>query len=562
MQEEVKKIIKSALKKRKYELSEEEFLNSIEIPKDNSNGDICFKCFILSKKYTEPPHEIAKDLRAEIGDAKGFQEINLVGPYLNFHLDKKVMAINLLKKLKKGKLANFKKENKKIVMEFPSPNTNKPLHLGHLRNMSIGESISRILELFGNKVVRVNLNNDRGIHICKSMAAYEKYAKGKKPDIKGDHFVGKYYVMFSKNSKKNEKLELESHRMLQRYEEGDKDTVKLWRKMNSWALEGFKETYDTFGINFDKQYFESEIYKEGKDIILKGYDKKLFYKNDDGAIAVDLDKYGLGEKILLRSNGTSLYITQDIILAQKKIEEFSPDQSIYITGNEQDYHFKVLFQILKILKMKNAEKLKHLSYGMVVLPNGKMKSREGTVVDADDLIEELRVEVEKDLKKRYKLGKRELKDRSLKIALAAIKYFLLKVDINKDMMFDPKKSISFEGNTGPYLQYSFARASSILRKDTENKKAKIPGEFSNVENILIMKLNDFENVLIRAREKMNPTEISNYCYELSQTFNEFYHEVKVLGSEYQVFYTELIKVFKETLKTGLYLLGIETLEVM
>jgi arginyl-tRNA synthetase len=464
---------------------------------------------------------------------------------------------------KKDNFGKLDKNNKKIMVEFPSPNTNKPLHLGHLRNMSIGESISRICEFNGFGVIRSNLNNDRGIHICKSMLAYQKFGKNKKPSkkMKSDHFVGNFYVLFNEKLKQDKRLEEEAKELLQKYESGDKKTLELWKKMNEWAFDGFNLTYKKFGIRFDKEYYESNLYEKGKEIILDGLHKNIFKKNDEGAIIIDLKDKGLGEKVLLRADGTSIYITQDIYLAKLKFEEFGLEKSIYVVANEQDYHFNVLFEILEKLGIASKEKLKHLSYGMVFLPTGKMKSREGIVVDADDLIEGIRKLMEKELRLREKLSKRELKKRSLKIALSAIKYFLLKIDAKKNMMFNPEESINLEGNTGPYLLYSYARASSILKKANAEKKFEI-GEMEKQETELIKKISNFKEIITKAYSSLNPSLIANYSYDLAQTFNEFYHDCPVLGSEKEAFRLKLVEAFRQILKNSLYLLGIDVLERM
>ena len=567
MKTEVVKIILKNLKELDLKLNEAQIEKFIEIPKDPSLGDYAFPCFYISNLLKQEPSEVALNLRKKIGNIpKSFQDIQAVGPYLNFFLDRSVMALDLIKRIlsRKNNFGKLILNNKKILVEFPSPNTNKPLHLGHLRNMSIGESLSRILEFNGFKVIRTNLYNDRGIHICKSMAAYSKFGKNSKPSkkIKGDHFVGKYYVLFNEKSKKDKELEILSHRMLQKYEEGDTKTTALWKKMNSWALKGFLETYKKFGINFNKEYFESHIYKKGKEIITEGFEKGIFKKDKTGAIVADLSNKNLGEKVLLRSDGTSIYITQDIYLAKLRYKEYHFDKLIYVVGNEQDYHFNVLFELLNKLGVLNEEKLKHLSYGMVNLPEGKMKSREGTIVDADDLIEDVQTLVKKELKKREKLSERELEKRSLKIALGAIKYFLLKTDIRKNIIFDPKKSVSLDGDTGPYLQYSYARANSILKKAKLNNKKLILNDLEEKEVALVKKMGDFESLVLKSNYFMNPSLIAVYAYELSQIFNEFYQSCPVIGSEKEVFRLKLVESFKQVLKNSLSLIGIDVLERM
>jgi|SRR3989344_6715127 len=567
MKEVIVNLIKKSLKKKSIDISEEKIAKTIEIPPSSEMGDYALPCFFLAEIMEEEPHEIAIELRELMGNPPGgMEDIQTRGPYINFFLDRKTLGVNLIKEInsKKDNFGKSKRAGKKTMIEFPSPNTNKPLHLGHLRNMAIGESLSRIFEFNGERVIRANLNNDRGIHICKSMAAYKLYGKGKNPKSekkKSDHFVGDYYVMFNKKEKENQKLELESHRMLQKWEAGDKETLKLWKKMNKWALDGFEKTYKKFGIKHSVEFFESKIYEKGKEIILEGLKKGIFKKKKDGAIAINLKKEKLGEKILLRLDGTSVYITQDIYLAKLKQEKYKLDKSIYVVANEQKYHFDVLFTLLEKLGFKS-EGLKHLSYGMVNLPDGKMKSREGTVVDADDLIEKVQDLIKKELESRYKLTPKQSEERSLTIALAAIKYLLLKIDIKKDMVFNPKESINFEGDTGSYILYSYARASSILRK-LKNKKSNSPLESLEEKEIaLIKKLSDFENITLNAYKNTNPSLIANYSYQLAQIFNEFYHSCPVLNSDKESFRIELVKAFRQVLKNSLYLIGIDTLEEM
>jgi arginyl-tRNA synthetase len=576
MKKVIAKLIFEALEEEKVEVSKEEIENTLEIPPTSDMGDFAFPCFIVSKKMKIPPNEVALIIRQNIGSSsKKFQDIQTAGPYVNFFLDRKVLALNIISEIKKqknkyGTTSDLKKPLKdklKTMVEFPSPNTNKPLHLGHLRNMSIGESVSRILEFNGEKVFRANLNNDRGIHICKSMTAYEEFSEKlkkkdpKKEKIKPDHFVGEFYVLFNKKVAENPDLEVAAHRMLRHWEQGNKKTIELWKKMNSWALEGFQETYDRFGIKHDVTYYESELYKKGREIILDGLKKGIFQQRKDGAVLADLKKEKLGEKVLLRIDGTSVYITQDLYLAKLKYEKYNLDKSIYVVGNEQDYHFKVLFSLLKKLGF-DSKNLYHLSYGLVELPEGKMKSREGTVVDADDILDQMQNLAKKELKKRAKISEKELDKKSLIIALAAIKYMLLKVDTRKNMLFNPKESISFEGDTGPYILYTYARASSILRKLKKQMKIKYWEGLDKKEVELIKKLQDFKKLSEKAYLELNPTIIANYAYQLAQIFNEFYHECPVIGSEKEHFRINLVKCFRQVLKNSLDLIGIEPLEEM
>jgi len=570
MKEIIIQLLKEALREEKIKYSEEQIENLLEVPPKPELGDFAFPCFSLSKELKLAPDLIANELRSNIpiDDEEGFESIETKGPYINFFLDRKAISQILMQKIhdKKNSFGkNILGEKKKTLVEFPSPNTNKPLHLGHLRNMAIGESVSRILEFSSEDVIRANLNNDRGVHICKSMLAYKKWGKNKKPSkkLKSDHLVGDFYVLFAKKAKENPKLEKEAQDMLLLWEQGDKETVKLWAKMNLWALEGFKETFKRFGIIHNKEYFESQLYTKGKEIIEEGIKKKTFIKEEDGAVSIDLTKEGLGKKYLLRGDGTSIYITQDLYLAKLKFDEFNINKSIYVVGNEQDYHFQVLFNILDKLKVLKKENLFHLSYGMVNLPEGKMKSREGTVVDADDLINKVQDLVKKELIKRDKLTKAKLEKKSLVIALAAIKYLLLKVDIKKEMIFNPKESISFEGDTGPYLLYSYARAKSILKKVKNSYSYETKEELEEKEEELIVKLSQFEKIVESTYTSMNPSLIARYSYELSQIFNEFYHSCPVIGSkEKEQFRISLVESFSQVLRNGLYLLGIDVLEEM
>lgn len=570
MKKEIAKILRKSIKEEGIECSEEEILNTIEIPPKVELGDYAFPCFFLAGRFKLSPQIIAVRIRTNIraGKKEGFTSIETRGPYINFFLDRPAMIVGLLKEIhenKKGFGLNKLGENKKTLIEFPSPNTNKPLHLGHLRNMAIGESVSRILEFSGEKVIRANLNNDRGVHICKSMLAYKKWGKNKKPTktLKSDHLVGEFYTIFSKKAKTNPELEKEAQELLVLWEKNDKETIELWKKMNKWALDGFNETFKKFGISHDKVYFESQIYDKGKEIILDGVKKKIFSKEEGGAVFIDLEKEGLGKKYLLRSDGTSIYITQDIYLAKKKFEDFSIDKSIYVVGNEQDHYLKTLFSVLDKLKIIKKENLYHLSYGMVNLPEGRMKSREGTVVDADDLISDVQKLVKKELKKRAELKEKVLEERSLKIALSAIKYMLLKIDIKKDMVFNPKESISFEGDTGPYLLYSYARANSILKKIKPSSSYGVAEELEEKEESLGLKMLEFSKIVEDAYKNLNPSIIAKYSYELCQIFNEFYHACPVVGSkEKEQFRISLVESFLNILGKCLNLLGIESLEKM
>lgn len=567
MKEFVVKILKNAIEELELKVEAEKLEKLLETPPSSDMGDFAFPCFALAKEFRLPPHQIALEIRAKIGDKKEFSKVLTQGPYINFFLDRKKVAKDLIEEIKERKNyfgTDDSKKKIKSMVEFCSPNTNKPLHLGHMRNMAIGESVARIQESKSEKVIRANLNNDRGTHICKSMLAYQKWGKNEEPSkkLKSDHLVGKYYVKFNTEAKTDESLEGQAQEMLQKWEKGDKKVRELWKKMNTWAFDGFKETFEKFGIKHDKEYYESEIYKDAKEIIKEGLDLGIFQKDKDGAVFIDLEDEKLGKKYLLRADGTSIYITQDIYLAKLKFDEFKINKSIYVVGNEQEHHFRVLFSIIDKLRLLKKENLFHLSYGMVNLPEGRMKSREGTVVDADNLISETQKLVKKELKERAKLDKDELEKRSLIIALAAIKYMLLKIDSKKNMLFNPKESIAFEGDTGPYLLYSYARANSILNKSKIKASSDSVAELEPKEAELIVKLNQFSSTLDSAYTHLNPALIANYAHTLAQTFNEFYHACPVIGNKNAQFRIALVESFMQVLKNSLRLLGIDVLEEM
>ena len=481
-------------------------------------------------------------------------------------------------------------ESPAMIVEYSSPNTNKPLHLGHIRNNLLGFAMAKILEGTGKRVYKTQIINDRGIHICKSMVAWQRFGKGETPEstgMKGDKLVGKYYVLFDKaykeeiaqliaEGKSKEVAEreapifLEAQQMLRLWEQGDADTLALWKQMNQWVYDGFEVTYRNLGVSFDRNYYESETYLLGKDIVQRGLEQGVFYRKEDGSVWIDLTADGLDEKLVLRSDGTSVYITQDFGTAIKRIEEDFPkvEGMIYTVGNEQDYHFKVLFLILQKLGFAWAKNLYHLSYGMVELPNGKMKSREGTVVDADDLMEEM-VQVAEELSQ--ELGKLDGYTQQQKqqlyrvIGLGALKYYILKVDPKKKIAFNPQESIDFQGNTGPFIQYTYARIQSILRKAGELPALPTTGELHAKERELIKQLSLFASVVQQAADTYSPALIANYVYELVKEFNSFYQNVSILGEEDPIkraLRIHLSRKVGEVIATGFDLLGIEVPERM
>ncbi|MEK6845736.1 MAG: arginine--tRNA ligase [Nanoarchaeota archaeon] len=549
-------------------LSAEELFLLLAVPPDTKMGDYAFPCFKLGGN----PKEQAEKLKAKLKLPDFLEKVEVAGPYLNFYLNKSALTSATLKEIfhLKNKYGQGK-ENKNIVGEFCSPNTNKPLHLGHVRNMALGDSLSKLLAFQGNKVHTVEIVNDRGVHICKSMLAYERWGHKEKPAKKSDHFVGDYYVIFSQKAKENEKLEEEAQQMLLKWEQGDKKTVALWKKMNKWALDGFKQTYKRFGIKFEKEYFESQFYTKGKELVQEGLAQGIFEKDETGAILAPLEKLGLTNKILLRGDGTSVYITQDMYLAQFRYDDYKYDKLIYVVASEQNLHFKQLFKILELLKRSYAKNLYHLSYGLVNLPTGRMKSREGTVVDADDLMNELSGIAEQEVKKRYSnLSEVEIKRRAEFIALGALKFYMLRVDSLKDMIYHPEESLSFEGETGPYVQYTHARACSILRKAERDKKIKAAvkvdfGLLNTPQELAVVgKLNEFPFVVEKAADNYKLNYICNYLISLSQAFNEFYHAHAVISDDEKLMKARLALVdcTRQVLETGLELLGITAPEEM
>jgi len=547
-------------------LKEKDIEIILEVPPNPNFGDYSFPCFLLAQESKKSPNEVASNLEKYFAKDDYVEKVECKGGYLNFFINQAKFNEIILKEILKlkenyGKMIN-KKE--KIVIEYPSPNTNKPLHLGHVRNMLIGQAISNILMFNHNKVIQVNLNNDRGVHICKSMLAYKKYGNNSKLNKKSDHFVGDFYVLYNKKAKENPGLENEIQEMLVKWEKNDKEILKLWKLLNSWALKGFDETYRLFNVKFDKIYNESEHYKKGKLIVFNSYKKGLFEKDSEGNILVNLERYNLPNKILLRKDGTSIYITQDIGLAYEKYKDFKMDKSIIVTGTEQNLHFKQLFKILEMLNFPNVKGLHHLNYGMIYLPEGKMKSREGVVVDADDIVDKIKGLALQEVNKRYKLSRKEAEKRALIIGLGGLRYFILKYDSSKDFVFNPNATISFEGDTGPYIQYSYARAKSILKKVKLDKKVNFNLLNEKEEINLIKHLSNFSSVVLKASKDLKPNYIANYSYELAQKFNEFYHACNVIKEEKKLRNARLALVlaFTYVIKTSLNLLGIEVIENM
>ncbi|MFX1378848.1 MAG: arginine--tRNA ligase [Promethearchaeota archaeon] len=566
-----KKAVAEILGEKVKGLNIEEIETLLEIPPSDIDFTYAFPCFRLAKIEKKTPNLVAIDLESKLKKTEVLDNVKAIGSYLNLKVKSKYILENIFElKEDYGRIRDIvnkgEKEKKRIVIEYPSPNTNKPLHFGHIRNILLGKSLSNLLEYKGYKVFQVNLYNNRGIHICKSMLAYKKWGNDQEPDKKGDHYVGDFYVKYSEMAEKNEDLEEEAYTLLRLWEEGDKDTLELWKKMNNWALEGFKITFQKLGISFDKEYFESDLYLKGKDIILDGLRKGIFEEAEDGAIFARLyDKYNLPDKFLIRSDGTSIYITQDIYLAYKKKEDFNYDRSIYVVADEQNQHFKWLFAILDLLGFK--EDNYHLSYGMIDLPSGKMKSREGTVVDGDDVIEEVENLALIEVNKRYPdISKSEKSRRAEIIGLAAIKFFILKYSATKGFIFRPDESISFEGETGPYIQYCYARIESILSKSKLKVSTNINWNLliHKNESDLIKQMIYFPEILDSAEETYNIHLIAQYLLNLCQSFNSFYSSCQVISDEKELEKARLllIKCVQIIIKIGLDILGIETLDKM
>lgn len=555
---------------------------AVETPPNPEMGDIGMPMFPFAKMFRGAPMQIAKDVAAKIAaeqelsaKAKQIGEFIAFGPYVNVKLDKSAEAARILSRINTegssyGTLDSDGKAHcagRRVMIEFSSPNTNKPLHLGHLRNDALGESVSRILKKAGAEVYKVNIINNRGVHICKSMLAYKLFheAKGETPQtlgMKGDHFVGQCYVEFDKYSKQHPEVLKEAEEMLVKWEAGDSEVRALWQKMNDWTLKGVQETYDRTGVSFDKLYFESETYLKGKDEILKGLEKGIFFKAEDGSVRVDVtEAVGKGkdgedhEKVLLRKDGTSVYITQDIGTAISRHSDWAFNQMVYVVASEQIFHFKVLFYILKKLGFDWAEKLYHLSYGMVNLPTGRMKSREGTVVDADDLIDSLRDDALAAIKEKGR--EEEVGDAAAvaeKVALSALHYYLLQVSPVKDMVFNPAESLSFNGNTGPYLQYMGARIASILRKAEEAGEKPADAEAAAKlltapeEWELLRRIGEYPTVIARAADNFDASVVTSYLYDLAKLFAKFYQQCPILGAEDAALKSARLALAKATLR--------------
>ena len=568
-------------------------------------GHLTVVVFPFVKAARKSPEQVGNEIGQYLLDHTEvvITKVNLVKGYLNLVVSDapSITLLNTINAEEKFGFVPVTEQSPLVMIEYSSPNTNKPLHLGHVRNNLLGSALARIIEANGNKVVKTNIVNDRGIHICKSMLAWIKWGNGETPETsgkKGDHLIGDYYVAFDKHyreecktltaqymaegmdaeaakerAKQEAPLIKEAHEMLVKWEQNDPEVRALWKKMNEWVYAGFDETYKMMGVTFDKIYYESDTYLEGKEKVMEGLEKGFFYRREDGSVWANLNAEGLDEKLLLRSDGTSVYMTQDIGTAKLRFRDYPIDKMIYVVGNEQNYHFQVLSILLDKLGFKWGKDLVHFSYGMVELPNGKMKSREGTVVDADDLMAEMitdAYEASKERAKQTDMSEDEAREVARIVGLGALKYFILKVDARKNMLFNPDESIDFNGNTGPFIQYTYARIASILRK-AKDQGITIPDELptsisiSTKETELIQKLNQFGSALRQSGTDYNPSGICNYCYELTKEFNQFYHDFTILGEQdetLKLFRLSLAKAVAKVVSLGMGLLGIEMPERM
>lgn len=582
-------------------------MSMVQLQKTKSNfeGNLTLVVFPFLKISRQKPEDTAQAIgELLVRDCAAVAGFNVVKGFLNLNIAKEAW-VGLLNDMHADEKFGEKPvtdQSPLVMIEYSSPNTNKPLHLGHVRNNLLGWSLAQIMEANGNKVVKTNIVNDRGIHICKSMLAWLKWGNGETPESsgkKGDHLIGDYYVAFDKHyraevaelknkfmtdegldeeaaenkAKEETPLMKEARQMLVKWEQGDEEVRALWQKMNNWVYAGFDETYKTLGVSFDKIYYESDTYLEGKAKVEEGLEKGLFFRKDDNSVWADLTQEGLDQKLLLRSDGTSVYMTQDIGTADMRFKDFPIDKMIYVVGNEQNYHFQVLSILLDRLGFKWGKELVHFSYGMVELPNGKMKSREGTVVDADELIATMIDDARKtsdELGKFKDMSEEEKREIARVVGLGALKYFILKVDARKNMLFNPEESIDFNGNTGPFIQYTYARIRSIMRKAAAEGMAlpaQLPSDapLNDKEIALIQKMNDFGAVIEQAATDYSPSGIANYCYELTKDFNQFYHDYSILNADTQeekLTRLVLANNVAKIIKNGMLLLGIEVPERM
>lgn len=548
--------------KKETKLKKEELANLIETPPTQELGDYAFPCFTLAPKFKTPPHKIAEQLARKIKSPE-FEKIEVKGPYLNFFINRQELAKKTISQIlkQKDKYGSGKRSNQKVMVEFSQPNTHKAFHVGHIRGTSLGESISRIIEFADGKAIRANYSGDTGMHIAKWLWNYQKYHKKEKP--KDDEaWIASIYVDAVKKLEENPELQNEVDEINRKLEQGkDKNLQNLWKQTRTSSVNAWKQIYKELNTRFDKHFFESEVEKKGKQKAEELF-KKGIAEISEGATIVNLEKYNLGVSVLLRKDGTVLYSAKDLSLAEEKFKDFKINKSVYVVGNAQRLYFNQLFQILKLMNFKKADSLQYIPFGEVRFPWGKMSSRTGENILYSDFKRELVDYAAGEIRKRYKLEEKEIQERALALAIAAMKYAMLKQDTNKQIIFDKKEALRFEGNTGPYLLYTYARAKSILRK-AEYKPKKIEASKLNAqEKNLLFQLSIFPETVEKAYKSLAPNIIANYSYQIAQTFNEFYHANKVINSKEEQFRLALVDAFSQVLKNSLTLLGIQTLEKM
>jgi len=546
-----------------------------EIPPDQNLGHLALACFPFAKPCKGNPAQIAGFLAEDLGDSRIWKSVKATGPYLNFSLNPVEVANAVFPHVQSADFGNATVgKGKKVMLEYSSPNTNKPLHLGHGRNNLLGMSLAKLLATSGFEVVKTNLINDRGIHICKSMLAYQSDSSRPTPEStgkKGDKLVGEYYVLYDKQSKENPELADQAAQMLRDWEAKDPEVRKLWQEMNRWVIDGFTQTYKRLGCEFDQLYFESETFESGRAIVQKAAAEGLCQTEDNGALSIDLEDVKMGKKILLRGDGTSMYITQDLGTTVQKFKDFDPlDASLFVVGNEQDLHFRILFETLKRFGYSWSDQLEHISYGMITLPEGKMKSREGTVVDLDDLMDSMQELAKQEILSRENFDpsteSEQIEFTAEALAQGALKFFILRSGATKEIQFNPKESLSFEGATGPYLQYTHARISSLLNKSADYSPVlTAESEWNQIETNLLVSLSRFYDALLDASTTRNPAALTGYLYDLCRGFNKYYYDTPILKAESSQLVESrlgLCVAVQSVIAKGLRLLGIEPLTKM
>ena len=576
-------LFKSSIAERVQEIFKFEFDRSevdisifkFETPPSEALGHLAFACFPLAKIAQKGPQQIAETLALRWGASSLFQKVIAAGPYLNFFFSPSFLARELLITCIEDPQygSSLYGAGKTIMLEYSSPNTNKPLHLGHCRNNLLGISLSNLLEMVGYKVIRAHLVNDRGIHICKSMYAYQQWGNGETPEsagIKGDKLVGKYYVQYDQKERENPDILRDVQQMLRDWENENPEVRALWKKMNGWVSNGFQKTYTRIGANFDKFYYESDTYQGGKEAIAKALASGICAREPNGAIFIDLEAEKLGKKILQRGDGTAMYITQDINTTIKKFTDYNLDGSLFVGGNEQDNHFELLFAVLKKFGYEWAARCEHVSYGMIVLPEGKMKSREGTVIDLDDFLDEMKLLARKELEKRYGdscIEEIDMEETAEAISQSAIKYYILKTNTHREIRFNPKESLSFDGSTGPYVQYTHARICSLLKKADFEIQATLPASYrwQETEISVMVHLSRFPDVVLLSTKDRNPAVLCTFVYNLCRSYNKFYYEHPILKAKtWRERDSRLLlsQAVQKVIATILGILGIEALERM